>query len=108
MTESLYLIEKGERLYRVQVLSYPEGSALELNYPDTSQPAAWVPVPHWAPPGWQPDEDYVRRNRTSEFRWPSTNRYYRSRSGARRRARLIESFGATVTIEQSRAIVWPR
>ncbi|QNJ91187.1 hypothetical protein HZU40_23630 [Mycolicibacterium fluoranthenivorans] len=79
-----------------------------MDYPDTGQPADWVPVPGWAPPGWEPDEQYVRRNRTSEFRWPSTDYWYRSRSGARRRARLIESYGATVTIEESQPILWPR
>ncbi|AEF34761.1 gp49 [Mycolicibacter sinensis] len=44
---------------------------------------------------------------TSEFVWPTTNKIYRSRSTAKKRAELIESFGATAAIERSSKITWP-
>jgi hypothetical protein len=98
----------ADSLFRVRITNYPEGAAVPVCYPDTAHPASWVPVAGWAPPGWQPDDDYVELRGSSEFRWPSIKRLYRSMSAARKRARLIESFGATVIIEQSQPIEWPR
>jgi len=73
----------GDYLYRVRVTSYPEGA------------------------GWRPVGNYTEIMGTSEFIWPVTNKVYGSRSTAKKRADLLESYGATAVVEQSSRIVWP-
>lgn len=43
----------------------------------------------------------------NDFVWPVTNRVYGSQSTARKRAKLLESYGATAVVERSNRIVWP-
>lgn len=97
-----------EYLYRVRITEYPEGSMEPIYYNDGSgEVDDWVPVRGWAPPGWKPEGNYVKLLGTTEFVWPTTRTLYRSRSGAHKRARLLESFGASAAIERSNRLVWP-
>lgn len=94
----------GDYLYRVRVLSYPEGSHQEVDYGGE----LWTePVPGWQPPGWRPTGRYTEMHGTDEFVWPTTNDVWASRSTAKKRADLFESFGAKVVIERSSRITWP-
>jgi len=91
-------------LYRVHITRYPDGAAHRIYHADGEK--AWELVPGWAPPGWTPEGNYTKMLGTSEFVWPSTKQIYRSRSTAKKRAELIESFGATAVIERSSRINW--
>jgi hypothetical protein len=91
-------------LYRVRITDYPEGAVESDGHPDDE---GMVPVPGWAPPGWKPVGNYVQILGTEQFIWPTTKADYRSRSTAKKRAQLLESFGATVVIERSSRITWP-
>jgi hypothetical protein len=93
----------GDYLYRVRVTSYPEG-AFECIDEDSDY---WIPTPGWQPPGWRPEGNYTEMLGTAEFVWPVTNKVYGSHSTAKKRADLIESFGATAVVEKSSRIVWP-
>jgi hypothetical protein len=95
-------------LYRVRIIAYPDGACEPMHHP-ASECAGdhWVPVPGWSPVGWKPEGNYVQILGTSQFVWPTTNKLYRSRSTAKKRAQLLESFGATVVIERSSKITWP-
>lgn len=93
----------SDYLYRVRVLSYPEGS----HHPNELDPDYLDPVEGWAPEGWRPEGRYVEMLGTSEFVWPVTNKVYHSRSTAKKRADLLELYGATVVVERSSRIVWP-
>lgn len=93
----------GDYLYRVRITSFPEGS---------HEIAEWdgdtlVPVDGWRPPGWRPEGRYVEIMGTDEFVWPVTNQVYGSQSTAKKRAALLESFGATAIVERSSRITWP-
>jgi hypothetical protein len=93
-----------EYLWRVRVTSYPEGAFT----PEVEGDDGWhVPTPGWSPPGWSPDEGYVEILGTTEFIWPVTNRSYGSRSTAKKRADLLQRYGATVVIERSERVMWP-
>lgn len=71
---------------------------LDVAYPaDSSEPG-------WEPEGWEPD--WIAPDETRPFAWPAV-RLYLSESGARGRARLLHSYGATVTIHRSLAVEWP-
>ena len=95
----------GSYLYRVRIVSYPEGSYEDVDYAGE----IWSePVPGWRPPGWRPVGDYTQIMGTDEFVWPVTNQVYASRSTAKKRADLIESFGATAVVERSSRIEWPQ
>jgi hypothetical protein len=73
--------------YRLSVV-YPEG--VDWRNP----PAAWEPQEWWGP------ED------GPSFSWPAPRVYF-SRSGAKRRSDLLESYGCGVTIERSNEVTWP-
>jgi len=91
----------NENLWRVRITEYPVGSVEPVYRPGEDDHVQWVPVRGWAPPGWQPTAAYIREFGTAEFVWPSTLKIYRSHSGAKKRAKLLKSFGATVLIERS-------
>lgn len=93
-----------ERLYRVRVDAYPDGAFYQPN-PEVDD--YWEPTPGWTPPGWRPEGRYVEIMGTSEFVWPVTNKVYQSRSTAKKRAGLLERYGATVKVERSSRIAWP-
>lgn len=93
-------------LYRVVVTSYPEGSYEPVTCPLSGE--VWHdPIEGWAPPGWRPEGNYVEILGTSDFIWPVTNKTYHSRSTAKKRADLLNSYGATAIVERSNLIVWP-
>lgn len=93
----------GEYLYRVRVTSYPEGAFECIN----EGADIWIPTPGWQPPGWRPEGNYTQMLGTAEFIWPVTNKVYGSRATAKKRADLLESYGATAVVEQSSQIIWP-
>ncbi|OBY30501.1 hypothetical protein [Mycolicibacter kumamotonensis] len=94
-------------LYRVRITAYPDGALRPVHYLGSEEVAFLQPVPGWSPPGWKPEGNYIKMLGTSEFVWPTTNKIYRSRSTAKKRAELLESFGATAAIERSSKITWP-
>ena len=87
-------------LYRVVITEYPAGSLIKAAYGS-------YPDPDWTPEGWKADDEWVSRFHSTCFFWPSTGHDYKSRSGARARAQLIESFGAKTVIHRSSKITWP-
>lgn len=94
----------GDYLYRVRVTGYPAGSHEEVDY---GGEILSVPVDGWHPPGWRPAGNYTQMLGTNEFVWPVTNHVYGSRATAKRRADLLESYGATAVVERSSRIEWP-
>lgn len=90
-------------LYRLRV-SYPEGSHRTESWFGED---VLVPVDGWAPPGWRPTPEYMAQFGTDGFIWPKANQIWRARSSAKRRAELLESYGATVVVERSSRITWP-
>ena len=94
----------GDFLYRVRVTSYPAESHHEVDY---GGELVTEPVAGWQPPGWRPEGNYAEIMGTADFVWPVTNRVYGSRSTAAKRARLLESYGATAIVERSSQIEWP-
>lgn len=75
------------RVYRLDV-TYPPGSD----------------APGWTPEGWDPDE--YRDAWTDKFVWPRARKFL-SRRGAEDRAKLLRSYGATVTVVPSDPVTWP-
>lgn len=94
---------RGHFLYRVVITKYPEGSWAHdvIDGVDHS----WIDE-DWVPDGWVPDEEWIARH-GQRFFWPSTKFEYKSKSSARSRARLIESYGAETRVDQSSLITWP-
>ncbi|MFF1392089.1 hypothetical protein [Rhodococcus erythropolis] len=92
-------------LYRVRVERYPAGA---FHQPNPEIDDYWEPTPGWAPAGWRPEGRYVEIMGTSDFVWPVTNKVYHSRSTAKKRAALLESYGATADVERSSRITWPQ
>lgn len=82
---------KTQHVYRLAV-KYPEGS-LE---------------PGWEPENWDglPDDFSYAEDPNVHFRWPRVKTYL-SKTGAEARAKLLRSFGAAVTVQESEPVVWP-
>ncbi|WP_433357742.1 hypothetical protein ACQP25_44950 (plasmid) [Microtetraspora malaysiensis] len=90
------MAERKTYLYRLNV-EYPPGSD------------EWG----WEPPGWQHNpiaqviDPETGGHECASFSWP-TVRPYLSQSAAKRRADLLRSYGAVVTIQRSQPIAWER
>jgi hypothetical protein len=91
-------------LYRVRVLSYPKGSHRAHQWPGEDWP---VPDENWSPPGWNPSPEYEVQFGTRRFIWPKSDSTYKSRSSAKKRAALLEYYGARAVVERSSRITWP-
>lgn len=70
---------------------------LEVEYPEG---------PNYAPPNWEPDDEYIDRFGTDQFWWPTVRRCYLSRSAAVNRANLLESYGARVRLFRSQPLTF--
>ena len=96
------------KLYKVEITALPAAAMRR----DESDPTGDTLVidETWAPHDWLADDDqrsaWIERHGDTRFFWPATGRLYQSRSGAQARARLIESYGATVAVVESELIVW--
>ena len=99
----------GDHLYRVKVTRYPDDAFEPIGPIDFEHPEdqIWERVPGWHPPGWRPVGQYTEIMGTAEFVWPVTNKVYGSRATAKKRADLLESYGATAVVERSSRITWP-
>lgn len=86
-------------LYRVVITEYPAGGQPKYD--------TFPQDPDWKPAGWIADDEWIERFNTTDFFWPSTKHDYKSRSGAKARAELIESYGAKTVIQRSNQITWP-
>lgn len=96
-------------MYRVQIIEYPEFETytawddrpLYRNGPDR----------HWSecrrPVGWEPAADYIEHFKTTKFFEPDTDRWWRSRSSAGDRARLLNNMGYVAIVQRSAPVRWP-
>lgn len=79
---------------------------LDVTYPPGSDEYGW------APEGWDdaPENQEMEPDTgawgPAPFHWPAVRRY-QSRGGAERRAELLRSYGATVTVVRSNPVTWP-
>lgn len=84
---------------------------LAIEYPEGSREDRW-PEDNWHPQGWEPADYQITSGpdagswERTEFRWPA-ERAFLSRSGARQRKKLLEGYGAKVTILPSLPVEWP-
>jgi hypothetical protein len=89
-------------VYRVVVLSYPEGS-LEPGW----RPACWRnPDPALMPSRLKRALLHLELARKA-FRWPVPNQCL-SASTAQRRAGLLSWYGAEVRVDRSNPVTWPQ
>ncbi|WP_343466392.1 hypothetical protein AAI421_14660 [Rhodococcus aetherivorans] len=92
-------------LYRVVITKMPEGSTYDVELPDGE--VFTELVEGWAPAGWKPEGNYVEILGTTDFVWPTTNKEYRSRPTAKKRADLLRRYGAECVVQRSSRITWP-
>lgn len=89
-----------EHLYRARIIKFPEGALIPIveGMPGDCD-VTWVHNHKWTPSRWAAA--------WGRFSWPEDGKPYQRQSTAERRARLLESYGATVIVERSNKIVWP-
>lgn len=84
-----------------------------IEEPEFEQYLAWderngeTDVTWGRPVGWEPSTEYVERFKTNKFLPPSTDKWYRSRSSARRRVELLEGYGYRAVVQRSAPVQWP-
>jgi len=92
-----------QRLFRTQILEYPEFETYYAFDERTGQESI-----EWTRPvGWVASEEYVERFETNKFFEPDTSKFYRSRSSARKRTELLNSMGYVAIVQSSAPIEWP-
>lgn len=94
-------------MYRAQILDYPEFEEYEAfdssgRYGEGTTREMWH-----RPVGWVASEDYVERYDSDKFFEPSTSKWYKSRSSASDRVKLLASMGYTAIVQRSAPIIWP-
>lgn len=99
--------EPRRYVYRIEVV-YPPGAIQEVQPHPEEYPEFVIRRfdPNWAPPGWDPDEQYLRRFGTTRFIWPKVRGIYASRTAAAERAALLERYGAFTMIHRSKPLEW--
>lgn len=112
---------RKSKLYKLEVI-YPEGAwhtvcdtcgapATDEDLFETSDHEWYAELdPSWEPPGWLADPEaranWVERFGDTRFFWPKADKLYFTKGTARKRADLLERYGAKVQIIESEPIVW--
>lgn len=84
-------------VWAVQVTAMPEGSVLE----DGSFNPGWQPE-NWGEERASLKRAGIMRPSETEFFWPAMDKVYMARSTAKKRADLLERYGAKATVVRSR------
>ena len=109
--EVVALPESAMRTVRLGDLTEGELDAYEVcldevNPDDTMR----IEIKDWTPPGWLEHPEvrawWIETHLTEDFFWPKSTSIYFTKASARKRARLIESYGATVRVIESEPVVW--
>ena len=96
-------------MYRTQIVEYPEFEDYtawdDRGLYGENTGRRWE---EWSRPvGWEPSDDYMEHYRTNKFFEPNTDRWYKSRSSAGDRARLLNSMGYVAIVQRSAPVQRP-
>ena len=62
----------------------------------------------WSKPiGWEPSAEYLERFKTSKWIEPDTSKWFKSRSSAASRVKLLEDAGYRAVVQKSAPVEWP-
>lgn len=94
---------KENSLYRAHIVEEPE---FERYYAfDERYPGERI---EWARPiGWEPSAEYVDRFKTDKWIEPATDKWFKSRSSAAARVKLLEAAGYRAIVQKSAPVQWP-
>lgn len=94
---------KENSLYRAYIVEEPEFEeyfAFDDRYPGHRF--------EWSKPvGWEPSPEYVERFKTTKWFEPDTCKWFKSRSSALRRVKLLEDAGYKAIVQKSAPVEWP-
>ncbi|MDU6479013.1 MAG: hypothetical protein E6534_04190 [Corynebacterium kroppenstedtii] len=95
---------KETSLYRAHIVEEPE---FERYYAfDERYPGERI---EWGKPiGWEPSKEYVERFKTNKWIEPATDKWFRSRSSAAARVKLLEDAGYKAVVQKSAPVEWPK
>lgn len=94
---------KENSLYRAHIVEQPEFEqyyAFDERYP--GERIEWE-----KPIGWEPSPEYVERFKTNKWIEPDTRKWFKSRSSAVARVKLLESAGYRAVVQKSAPVRWP-
>lgn len=93
----------SEYMYRAHIVEEPEFEAyLAFDERTGEEAVSWC-----CPVGWQAGPDYVERFKSNKYFEPSTDKWFRSRSSAKRRVDLLNSMGYIAIVQRSAPVEWP-
>lgn len=94
---------KENSLYRAHIVEEPE---FERYYAfDERYPGERI---EWGKPiGWEPSPEYVERFKTNKWIEPATDKWFKSRSSAAARVKLLEDAGYRAIVQKSAPVQWP-
>lgn len=94
---------KENSLYRAHIVEEPQFEAyyaFDERYP--GERIEWV-----KPIGWEPSPEYVERFKTNKWIEPATDKWFKSRSSAAARVKLLEDAGYRAIVQKSAPVQWP-
>lgn len=94
----------SDYMYRAHIIDYPEFEAYTAFDERTGEEA----VEWFRPVGWKASPDYIERFRTNKFFEPNTDKWFKSRSSAKRRVDLLNSMGYIAIVQRSAPVQWPK
>lgn len=93
----------SDYMYRAHIIDYPEFEAYTAFDERTGEEA----VEWGCPVGWQAGPEYIERFKSNKFFEPNTDKWFRSRSSAKRRVDLLNSMGYVAVVQRSAPVQWP-
>lgn len=94
---------KETSLYRAHIVEEPK---FEQYYAfDERDQAERI---EWSKPiGWEPSTEYVERFKTNKWIEPDTGKWFKSRSSAVARVKLLQDAGYKAIVQKSAPVEWP-
>lgn len=94
----------SDYMFRAHIIDYPEFEAYLAHDDRTGEQSV-----EWGRPvGWEATPDYVEHFRTDKFFEPNTDKWFKSRSSAKRRVDLLNSMGYIAIVQRSAPVQWPK
>lgn len=94
---------KENSLYRAHIVEEPQFEAYYAF--DERFPGERI---EWGKPiGWEPSPEYVERFKTNKWIEPATDKWFKSRSSAAARVKLLEDAGYRAIVQKSAPVQWP-
>lgn len=104
----------SQPMYRAHIVDYPETETRlvfrkrAFTAEDGGDESIVGEYMSQVPRGWNPTQEYVDRFNTNDWIEPDTDKWFKSRTPAANRVKILNDAGYTAIVQRSAPVEWPK